>query len=129
MPNRTQGGAYMPAFLPATLLRAEGAILFLVIITLYWKVDGSWLVFALAFFLPDLAMIGYLRDNRVGAALYNAVHSSVVPGSLAVIGILTNSAPLTAIALIWLAHIGFDHAIGYGLKYAEGFKETHLARV
>ena len=119
----------MFALMPASLLRAEGAILFLVATTLYWKEDGSWLVFALAFFLPDLAMVGYLRGNRVGAALYNAAHSSVVPGCLAIIGILTTSALLTAIALIWLAHIGFDHAIGYGLKYPDRFKDTHLARV
>jgi hypothetical protein len=119
----------MFAFMPASLLRAEGAILFLVATTMYWNVDGSWLVFALAFFLPDLAMMGYLRGNQVGAAAYNAVHSSVVPGILAMIGIAMERDAAIAISLIWLAHIGFDHAIGYGLKYADGFKETHLGRV
>ncbi len=88
----------------------------------------------MAFFLPDLSMIGYLGGNRVGAATYNAVHSSVLPVAFAVIGIVTNGSLLTAVALIWLAliwlaHIGFDHLVGYGLKYAEGFKETHLARI
>lgn len=34
-----------------------------------------------------------------------------------------------AVALIWLLHIGFDRAIGYGLKYPSSFKETHLGRV
>ncbi|MDU3890869.1 MAG: DUF4260 family protein [Serratia liquefaciens] len=29
-------------------------------------------------------------------------------------------------ALIWGAHIGFDRALGYGLKYASGFADTHL---
>jgi hypothetical protein len=33
------------------------------------------------------------------------------------------------IAMIWLAHIGFDRALGYGLKYASGFGFTHLGRI
>jgi hypothetical protein len=33
------------------------------------------------------------------------------------------------IGLIWTAHIGVDRAIGYGLKYRSGFKDTHLQRV
>ena len=31
--------------------------------------------------------------------------------------------------LIWLAHIGADRALGYGLKYPTHFKDTHLQRV
>jgi len=38
--------------------------------------------------------------------------------------------PLTlSIALIWLAHIGIDRALGYGLKYETGFTYTHLGRI
>ena len=38
--------------------------------------------------------------------------------------------PLTlSIALIWLAHIGIDRALGYGLKYSAGFGFTHLGRI
>ncbi|MDB5619562.1 MAG: hypothetical protein JWQ24_3800 [Tardiphaga sp.] len=33
------------------------------------------------------------------------------------------------IALIWLAHIGLDRALGYGLKYVAGFRFTHLGRI
>jgi len=32
-------------------------------------------------------------------------------------------------AIIWLAHIGFDRMLGYGLKYVTFFKDTHLQRV
>jgi hypothetical protein len=40
------------------------------------------------------------------------------------------SAPLVlSIAMIWLAHIGFDRALGYGLKYAIGFGFTHMGRI
>jgi hypothetical protein len=33
------------------------------------------------------------------------------------------------IALIWANHIGIDRMLGYGLKYAEGFRFTHLGRI
>ena len=31
--------------------------------------------------------------------------------------------------MIWLAHIGIDRALGYGLKYSTGFGFTHLGRI
>ncbi|MBD9376579.1 DUF4260 family protein [Pseudoxanthomonas sp. PXM04] len=33
------------------------------------------------------------------------------------------------IALIWLAHVGFERAPGYGLKYESGFAHTHLGLI
>jgi hypothetical protein len=38
-------------------------------------------------------------------------------------------AKLFCVSLIWCAHIGFDRAIGYGLKYSHGFSFTHLGRI
>lgn len=32
-------------------------------------------------------------------------------------------------SLLRVVHIGFDRALGYGLKYPTGFKDTHLQRV
>jgi len=34
-----------------------------------------------------------------------------------------------ALALILAAHIAAARALGYGLKYASGFKDTHLGRI
>ena len=36
---------------------------------------------------------------------------------------------MQAAALIWIAHIGLDRALGYGLKYATGFGDTHLGHI
>jgi hypothetical protein len=33
------------------------------------------------------------------------------------------------LGLIWLAHVGADRLLGYGLKYPTGFRDTHLQRV
>jgi hypothetical protein len=111
------------------LLRLEGLTLFIGMILLYVAWDGSWLVFALLFFVPDLSFLGYLAGPRVGAAVYNAAHSYMAPVTLMTLG-FGFEAPLTlSIAMIWLAHIGFDRALGYGLKYTAGFAFTHLGRI
>lgn len=47
-------------------------------------------------------------------------------------GIALLTAPLSTamwFALIWVAHIGFDRAAGYGIKYSSSFFDTHLGRV
>jgi Domain of unknown function (DUF4260) len=111
------------------LLRLEGLTLFLGMVLLYAAWDGSWLVFALLFFVPDLSFLGYLSGPRTGAVVYNAAHSYMAPVTLMTLG-FGFEAPLTlSIAMIWLAHIGFDRALAYGLKYMAGFTFTHLGRI
>ena len=53
----------------------------------------------------------------------------VGPLVLATLGVAFDSQLSLALALIWLAHIGFDRALGYGLKHARGFAFTHLGRI
>ena len=109
-------------------LRAEGVALLAAATALYAMADGNWWLFALLFLAPDLAMLGYLRSARIGAVLYNAAHSTLGPLALAGLGVSTIPEALPP-ALIWLAHIGFDRALGYGLKYGSGFGDTHLGRI
>ena len=63
-----------------------------------------------------------------GARSYNAVHTYVVPGALAVSALLLHVHALLPFALIWANHIGVDRLMGYGLKYRDGFGFTHLGR-
>lgn len=111
------------------LLRLEGLTLFAGMVMLYAAWDGSWLVFALLFFVPDLSFLAYLADARTGAMVYNAAHSYMVPVALLTLGFGLASPLTLSIALIWLAHIGIDRALGYGLKYSAGFGYTHLGRI
>ncbi len=74
-------------------------------------------------------MAGYLVGPRLGAAAYNLAHATVAPLALGAAGLALGSAAAEAIALVWIAHIGFDRALGFGLKYATGFGETHLGRI
>jgi hypothetical protein len=73
--------------------------------------------------------VAYLADARTGAIIYNAAHSYMAPMTLMVTGLALASPLVLSIAMIWLAHIGFDRALGYGLKYSAGFGFTHLGRI
>ena len=112
-----------------TLLRLEGLTLFAGMTLLYAVWDGSWWVYAILFLAPDLSFAAYLAGPKVGAIAYNAAHSYMAPVSLMVAGFALSSPLVLSIAMIWMAHIGIDRALGYGLKYAEGFSFTHLGRI
>ncbi|MEN0066183.1 MAG: DUF4260 domain-containing protein [Myxococcota bacterium] len=112
---------------PRTLLHLEGAGLLAVATAVYALLGGSWGLYAALFLLPDLSMVGYLVNSRVGAALYNAAHTTLGPLAVALGGTLTGAPLAVPIALVWAAHIGFDRMFGYGLKYRSGFTHTHLS--
>ena len=115
--------------IPRVLLRAEGAALLAAAAILYAKTGAPWWLFAILFLAPDLSFLGYLAGSGVGAATYNAMHTTVAPLVLAMAGLLSQGDALLPLALIWLAHIGFDRVLGYGLKYGAGFGFTHLGRL
>ncbi len=111
------------------LLRLEGLAAFAAALTVYWRSDFSWLAFALFFLTPDLAMLAYLAGPRAGAFSYDFAHTYVLPLTLALFGLFGGVPFAVAGGLIWVAHIGFDRALGYGLKYPSAFGDTHLGRI
>ena len=111
---------------PLPLLRLEGAAVLAGSVCAYRLSHGSWLLFALLFLAPDLSMVGYAINARAGAAAYNAIHTYAGPMLLAMYSIAADRRALLPVALIWIAHIGFDRLLGFGLKYGSGFKDTHL---
>jgi hypothetical protein len=112
------------------LLRLEGLGLLALCLLLYGNSGLSWTAFAIMFFAPDLSFLGYLAGPRVGAVVYNLAHDTCGPLLLVILGyIFAAHTYVLAVALIWLAHIGLDRALGYGLKYRTGFGYTHLGRI
>lgn len=114
---------------PRLLLHLEGFAIFIGAVALYWTEGFSGWLFALLILVPDLSMVGYLRNPQIGATVYNAVHTYVTAGILLGIGWGLENDLLLQLGLILAAHIGVDRALGFGLKYASAFKETHLQRV
>ncbi len=111
------------------MLRLEGLIVLIAAVSLYAYFDFSWLAFALLFLAPDLALIPYAIDENLGIGIYNVLHTYTLPLVLGLVAILIGWPVGVQLALIWLAHIGMDRTVGYGLKYRGGLKETHLGRV
>jgi hypothetical protein len=114
---------------PIFFERLEAAAILAVSLYFYFQLHFSlvWLVVLLLIF--DLSMVGYLVNTKVGALTYNAVHSLVLPLLVLVFGVATDNRLAVGFALIWVAHIGMDRALGYGLKFSTGFKQTHLGPI
>ena len=114
---------------PGVLLRIEGAALFGLSLFFYHSIGASWTWFIILFLWPDLSMIGYLINVTLGASLYNLVHMEALPLILAGVCCARHEQAALGFSLIWIAHVGIDRALGYGLKYPTFFKDTHLQRV
>jgi hypothetical protein len=112
-----------------SILRLEGLMLLAVSVGLYARLQGEWLVFAELFLVPDLSFAAYLFGPRAGAFAYNAMHSTIGPLVLLSAGFFVALPMAAPVALVWLAHVGFDRALGYGLKYPSAFADTHLGRI
>jgi hypothetical protein len=113
---------------PDVLLRLEGFVAMAVGCVVYQRLYPShWGMFALLFLVPDVSLLGYLRSAGKGsAAFYNVVHCYVLPLALGWFAWYRGAALAGQVALIWLSHISFDRAAGYGLKFPEIFRYTHI---
>jgi hypothetical protein len=97
-----------------------------VVAVYYLPVQFSWWAWIVIFLLPDLGMLGYLINTQVGGITYNLLHHKLI--ALAVLGIgWYCSMPYIIMAgLVLYGHSSFDRMMGYGLKYFDAFKHTHL---
>lgn len=115
----------------------------------YAQTGRGWLLYLLLFFVPDVSFAAYALGPRFGAIVYNLLHTYALPLLAVGFGMvlraggagvhvdvhmpLLGSQDVSHIVVvgpfIWLAHIGFDRMLGYGLKYPSHFKDTHLGRL
>ena len=112
---------------PRLLLRIEGLAYAVLALIGYAHSGYSWWLFAALLLVPDVSMLGYLINPSIGAASYNLVHTLTLPIFLLFVAALLANMLLVAVGTIWIVHIGADRALGYGLKYATGFSDTHLS--
>jgi hypothetical protein len=110
-------------------LHAEGLAAFVAGTILYFQSGGEGLLFLPLLLVPDVGMLGYLRNSRVGAFTYDLIHNWAIGLAVLGAGLALASDPLVLAGAILIAHVGMDRAVGYGLKYPGGFKITHLQRV
>ena len=111
---------------PKLVLRLEGATLFAASIALFAAQNQAWWLYPALLLVPDIFMLGYLRNTKLGSIIYNLGHSYPLAAIVTVLGFALSSQVTIAIGAIWFGHIGWDRMFGYGLKYATSFKHTHL---
>ncbi|MFL9927494.1 DUF4260 domain-containing protein [Herbaspirillum lusitanum] len=111
------------------VLRVEG-LLVLAGAALFFSTSGfGWGTFFLYLLVPDISLLGYLAGPKIGALSYNLAHSYIGPLACLLSGFWLTLPLLSCAGLIWAAHVGLDRALGYGLKYAQGFHDTHLGKI
>ncbi|SDY94170.1 MULTISPECIES: DUF4260 domain-containing protein [Bacillus] len=111
------------------IIHMEGLIVLVASIYMYSLCDFSWFIFFLLLLAPDVSMLAYLINNRIGAQIYNLFHTYIISILLILIGVFLKLDVLLMIGLIWTAHIGMDRLFGYGLKYQTDFKDTHIQKL
>jgi hypothetical protein len=109
------------------LQRLEGGAIMAAALIGYAVLGMNWWVLGVCLLVPDLAALGYLINWRAGNMSYNLAHTLAFPLIVAALSLLVGSEFGMQIGLIWLAHIGMDRLVGYGLKQGNPF-ERQAAR-
>ncbi len=112
-----------------SLLRSEEMILFLFGVFLFAQLSYSWWWFIFLLLLPDVGMLGYVANKRVGALTYNLFHHRGLAILLYLLGWYLSVPLLQLFGTILFAHVALDRAFGYGFKYNRGFRHTHQGEI
>lgn len=109
-----------------TQLRLEEIGMFILGVVLFASLEFPWWLFAALILVPDVSMIGYVINNRIGAVVYNVAHHKAVAVVVYTAGALLHNPILMLAGIILFSHASMDRIFGYGLKYPDSFKHTHL---
>jgi Domain of unknown function (DUF4260) len=101
---------------PKRWLRLEAAVLLAGSLIAFSTTHQPWWLIPLTLMLPDVVMAGYLGGTRLGAVSYNIAHTTPIPAAVIPIGWWQDKPLILAVGLVWLARIGMDRTLGYGLK-------------
>ena len=96
---------------------------------LFSRLPYAWWLYLALFFTPDIAIIGYLFNTKIGAFLYNLTHHLGTAFGLYMVGSYLNLGTVELIGIVWLGHLFFDRIFGFGLKYIDSFRHTHLRNI
>jgi len=111
------------------IIKLEELGMFVLSIYLFNQLHFAWWWFLLLLLAPDISAIGYTINNRTGAILYNFFHHKGIAIVVYLSGIYFQNENIEFAGLILFAHSSMDRIFGYGLKYFEGFKFTHLGNI
>jgi hypothetical protein len=114
-----------------TILKLEEAAMTamgIYLLTIYNLHLSAW-IWIILFFSPDIGMLGYIINTKAGAAVYNIFHHKGIAIALAAAGYYFHNNIMIAAGILLFSHASFDRMLGYGLKYPDSFKSTHLGNL
>lgn len=112
-----------------TVLKLEEILMFVLGIYLFNQLDYAWWWFLVLILAPDIGMVGYLFNNKIGALTYNLFHHKGLAILVYLAGVYFSIPLCQLVGIILFSHSALDRAMGYGLKYDKGFKFTHLGEI
>ncbi|MAB48326.1 MAG: hypothetical protein CMC05_06820 [Flavobacteriaceae bacterium] len=112
-----------------TTLKLEELGMFVLGIFLFTQLSYAWWWFLVLILLPDIGMLGYFINTKVGALTYNIFHHKGLAVIIYLIGIYFDMELLKLIGIILFSHASLDRIFGYGLKFKDNFKNTHLGEI
>lgn len=111
------------------LLQLEEFALFAFGMIFFSTLGYSWWTFWGLLLTPDIGMLGYLINSKVGAASYNLFHHRGIAVAVGLLGFAAAIPLLTLAGTILFTHVAMDRMLGYGLKYTDNFAHTHLGMI
>lgn len=111
------------------ILKVEELAQFILGIFLFSQLDFAWWWFPALILLPDIGMIGYAFNTQIGALIYNIFHNKGIAIAVYLAGMFLSNPILSLIGIILFSHSAMDRIFGYGLKYPDSFKNTHLGKI
>lgn len=108
------------------LLKLEELAMFLLSIYLFSLLDYAWWVYLVFILTPDIGMIGYAVNTKLGATTYNIFHHKGIAILVGFAGFWWGIVELQLGGIILFGHASMDRIFGYGLKFSDNFKHTHL---
>lgn len=113
------------------ILQAEEiAQLAIAVLGLYLQpLHFNWWAWILLFLSPDISMVGYFFNTTIGAIFYNFFHHKLTAMLILGAGYLFHNNIALFTGILLFAHSCFDRVLGYGLKFTDDFKHTHLGMI
>ena len=108
------------------LLKIENSMMFVFSIYLFSLLDFEWWWYLILILTPDIGMLGYIFNPKIGAITYNIFHHKGIALLLYLIGVYMNNEIIILTGIILFGHSSLDRIFGYGLKYHDSFIHTHL---
>jgi hypothetical protein len=111
------------------IIALEEVAMLVLSVVLFNKLSFAWWWYLALILAPDLCMLGYAVNTRVGAIAYNLFHHKAVAIVVYIAGLFLKNEIVQMIGLILFGHSSMDRMLGYGLKYPDSFQNTHLGLI